>query len=207
MIGSGRLDIRSAARRILLVLAVLGAIDLAFYALLVRPAVRRHARLEREHQPELAALASRRESVERLEAFLAAVRQAEQDLEHLRENVLSTRDVRMVEAQAELARLAGDFDIDLDSVVYGNEVLLDEELERFSMNVPLEGSYTSLRKFLQAVEESDKFLVVESVALARGADDGQLLNLNIALATYFNAAPELIQRARERRSPERRGRS
>ena len=66
------------------------------------------------------------------------------------------------------------------------------------ISVPLEGGYANLRKFLQAVEGSDKFLVVERVALARGKQGGRMLDLNISLATYFMASPELVRRKRER---------
>jgi Tfp pilus assembly protein PilO len=55
-----------------------------------------------------------------------------------------------------------------------------------TMVVPLEGGYANLRKFLQAVESSSKFLVIEQVALAQGHEGGAILQLNIALATYFD---------------------
>jgi Tfp pilus assembly protein PilO len=202
-----RFDIRQAAPRIALVLGLLAALNLAFYALLVRPSVQQFERQEQQHQPVLDALAKRRAAVEKREAFVSGVHQAEADLKRLREEVLSSRNVRMIEAQAELARLATEFNIDLNSVGYGNELLLDEELERFAMSVPLVGSYQSLRKFLQAVEQSDKFLVVERVALARDKQGGNQLNLSISLATYFNAPPDMVQRSREGQRPVRKSRS
>ena len=64
------------------------------------------------------------------------------------------------------------------------------------MNVPLEGGYPALRRFLQAVEQSDKFLIVERVALAKGKEGGVMLQLNITLATYFNAPADVIERKR-----------
>ena len=57
-------------------------------------------------------------------------------------------------------------------------------------------NYANLRKFLQAVEESDKFLVVERVSLAKGKEGGSSLSLSISLATYFTAPPELVARKR-----------
>ena len=57
------------------------------------------------------------------------------------------------------------------------------------MIVPLQGGYAALRQFLNAVEESDKFLLVERVVLAQGQDGGVLLQLNITLTTYFDAPP------------------
>ena len=65
------------------------------------------------------------------------------------------------------------------------------------MTVPLEGGYANLRRFLQAVEVSDKFLVVERVALGEGKRGGAMLQLSITLATYFDA-PERYKRGKER---------
>ena len=61
------------------------------------------------------------------------------------------------------------------------------DLDKLIMVVPLQGNYASLRAFLQAVEDSEKFLLVERVALAEARQGGVMLELNITLATYFDA--------------------
>jgi Tfp pilus assembly protein PilO len=190
-----RLDIRQAGRHILMAVGALAALNAVFYFVLAQPSVREYRRLSEEREP-FQRLNERRQVVEAHEAFLDAVQQAERDLANLREEVLSTRNQRLVEVQQELASLCEQFGIDLNSVNHDNELLLDEELDRLTMNVPLEGNYASLRKFLQAVESSDKFLVVERVSLARGKEGGALLDLSINLATYFTAPEELVARKR-----------
>ena len=45
---------------------------------------------------------------------------------------------------------------------------------------------------VQAVEESDKFLLVERVGLTKGKQGGRMLDLSISLATYFNAPGDLL---------------
>ena len=109
----------------------------------------------------------------------------------------------MVTAQLEVADLARQFGVAVEKVEYRNETLMDEGLDYMGMVVPLEGGYTNLRRFIEAVEESDKFLVIESVSLDQAKDGGTLLQLNIALATYFDA-PGVPEEQRER---PRRGRS
>ena len=126
-----------------------------------------------------------------METFFAGLQQAEADLAKLRTEVLSTRAQRMVDIQRELERLCVEFRIDLDSVTYDNDLLGEEELERFAMVVPLEGGYANLRRFLQAVEDSANFLVVERVALGEGKEGGVMLLLNITLAAYFDMPPEM----------------
>jgi hypothetical protein len=190
-----RLDIRQGGRRILIALGALAAANAVFYFALAQPTVREYRRLSEEREP-FRKLNERRAAVEKRESFLQAVQQAEQDLGELRGDILSTRNQRLVEVQLEVASLCEQFGIALDTVSSDSELLLDEGLDRFEMTVPLEGNYANLRKFLQAVENSDKFLVVERVSLAVGKEGGKALSLNIGLATYFTAPEELVERKR-----------
>ena len=105
---------------------------------------------------------------------------------HLAADVLSTRQKRMIGVQLEIAGLLKDFGISFDRVQYENEPLEDGALERFAIVVPLEGGYSSLRRFIQAVEKSENFLVIERVQLGAGKVQ-DVVELNITLATYFIA--------------------
>lgn len=198
-----RLDLRQAASKILLFLGVLAALNLAFFLTLVQPGVQEYRRLSETTAP-FERLNDRRERVEEHESYLSAVERATEDLASLRGEVLSTRNERLVEVQQELAALCDEFGIQLDSVGYDDLMLIDEELDRLGMNVPLEGSYANLRQFLHAVESSNKFLIVERVSLAQGKEGGTSLSLNISLATYFAAPEQVIARSKAQR---RRGRA
>jgi Tfp pilus assembly protein PilO len=195
-----RLDVRQAGRQILIVLAALYLVNAVAYFALVRPKVREYEDLKTSSQPRFQALDAREAQVVALESYLAGVERAVSNLRVFREEKLSTRSERMVVVQAELARLAEQFGIDLDAVTYHNLYLKDEELDRFAMVVPLEGGYANLRRFLEAVENSEEFLVVERVALGENQEGGVLLQLDITLATYFNVPPQpdAEPRAREK---------
>jgi Tfp pilus assembly protein PilO len=193
-----KFDIRQAGRPILTVLAVWLVLNIAFMLFLVRPKVREYANLERDSQPRIEALRERQAEVEGSEAFLSALQQAEADLSELRSGVLGTRGRQMVPIQLELDRLARQFSIDPDRIQYQNSNLIDEGLERFAMVVPLEAAYGNLRRFMQAVETSSKFLVIEKVSLGQSKEGGVILQLNITLATYFDA-PHLKERDSEGR--------
>jgi Tfp pilus assembly protein PilO len=197
-----RFDLRQAGGHLRAVLVLWTVANIALYVLLVRPAVREYRNLLEGTGPQQQELRAQRAEVERRETYLNALVQAEQDLTRLRDEVLSTRERRMVEVQLELKSLADQFGIDLDSVTFESELMRNEELDKLRMVVPLEGGYTNLRRFLQAVESSSKFLVVEGVALGEGKHGGAMLQLNISLATYFDVPPEL----KRVNQPERRGR-
>lgn len=193
-----KFDIRQAGRPILLVLLVWFLLCAAFYLVLARPQVQRYRHLVENSEPQRQALAARRAEVELRETYLEGLQKAERDLTHLREEVLSTRELRLVAVQRELARLCDQFNIDLQTVTMDHNDLLDEELDRMVMVVPLQGGYANLRKFLQAVESSEEFLLVEKVGLGKGKEGGVMLQLNITLATYFDL-PEDVKRKLEKR--------
>ncbi len=185
-------DIRQSGGRIALGLVVLLLLNVGAWFFLVRPRILELANLQKDSLPRLEALRDRTKQVEARELYLQALDRATEDLEELRVAVLSTAQKRMVNVQLELADLAGQFHINLDEVEYQPEYMAGEGLERFGMVVPLQGGYANLRHFIQAVESSDKFLVIERVAMDQAKDGGVLLRMNITLATYFDA-PWLLE--------------
>lgn len=198
-------DVRQHGRKILIVLLVLLGLNVAAAVLVVQPKVREHRRLEEANRPRIEALKALQAEVEAYEGYLAALDKAESDLATLREDVLATRPIRLVDVQDEVNRLAKQFNVTGDKVQYKNDVLEEEGLEYVGMVFPLEGGEDNLRRFISAVEASEEFLVIEQVALDRARDGGALLQLSITLATYFDAPEELKQPAARPRRRSRRG--
>lgn len=186
-------DVRGNGRQAAIALAIGLVLNAGAYLFLVRPHVRQAHQLEDESEPRLRQIKDREAAVAAKEKFVQAVETASKDLTSLRQDVLSTKRQRMIAVQLEVAELATEFGINLERVQYEGpdpDQTAKEGLERFGMKVPLRGGYTNLRKFLQAVEASDEFLVIEQVALEGGPAGQQGLELAITLATYFDA-PEL----------------
>jgi Tfp pilus assembly protein PilO len=196
------LDVGQRIRAIGIALSALAVLNFAFWLLFTRPGIRESERLEVGTDPQRRELIARRTEVEKQEKFLTQLEKAEADLKRLRSDLLATRETRMISAQFEVAELCERFGIDWETVSIDNELLVGEELDRMAMTVPLEGGYANLRRFLQAVESSEQFLVVEQVGLAESNEGGVMLELNVAIATYFDA-PEV--RARNRTERPRRG--
>jgi len=187
-----RFDIRQIGGKIVAVAALLFALNAAFFFFFARPKVVEYRALKVTTDPQQLELKKRTTVVELAEKYLRALEQAEVDLKTLRTEILSTRQQRMVDVQLELDRLCQEFNIDLDGVRYDNEILEAEGLERFGMVVPLEGGYRNLRRFLQAVESSPTFFLVEQVDLGQTKGGGVMLQLSITLATYFDAPDEIL---------------
>ncbi len=180
-------DIRQLAGKIAAGIVGLLILNLVAWFVMVRPRINELKSLREQSSPRLEQLRKRNAEVEAGEKHLAALDQATADLLTLRRDVLATAQRRLVKVQLELADLTRQFNIDYESVATNTEYMGGAGLERFAMEVPLQGGYANLRHFIQAVENSDKFLVVERVAMDRAKDGGVLLQMSITLATYFDA--------------------
>lgn len=184
-----RFDIRRQGLPILVGLLVLIVANALAWAMLVRPKAAEYLdRTKVGGGEEQRLLREYRDSVLIGEAYVAGLGKAAEDWRYLRTEILSTREAQLVEIQQELTRLCAEFRINIDTVSIRNEILREEGLDRFAMVIPLEGGYANLRRFLQAVEASEKFLVVERVALegaVRGAGSDKL-HLSITVASYFS---------------------
>ena len=198
-----RFDVRQAGIKLIVILSLALLVNVGFYLAAVRPRVLEYREISGDNQPQKT-LNRRRVVVEVVEKFVAGLHKAEADLETLRTDILSTRERRMVAVQVELAKLCDDFSIDLDGVRYQNEMLDAEGIERFGMVVPLQGGYQNLRRFLQAVESSQKFLLVEQVDLGTSKEGRGQLQLNITLVTYFEIPENLRMRRTGTRTASRR---
>jgi len=184
--GKPRFDVRAASGTIFIVLAGLLLVNVAISILYVRPKVVRYRQLTDLSSPQLQVVKTREQEVVRKESYRTALVKARDDMKHLAGDILSTRQRRMIGVQLEIAKLTRDYGIALDRVRYETEPLDEGALERFAIIVPLSGGYTNLRKFIQSVESSDNFLVIERVALGTGKNQ-DIVELNITLATYFIA--------------------
>jgi len=182
-----RFDVREESGKILLVLGALLLVNAAASVLLVRPKVVRYRELTDQSSPQARVVKDREREVLAKEGYRDGLVRARDDMKMLAQDVLSTRQRRMIAVQLEIAKLVREFGIAFDRVQYENEPVDNGALERFAIVVPLTGGYTSLRKFIQAVESSDNFLVIERVTLGTGKST-EAVELNITLATYFIAA-------------------
>jgi len=181
-----RFDIRDASAKIFLVLAGALVVNAAVSILVVRPRVVRYRQLKDESSPQRQVVTLREKEVAQREAYRQGLEKARDDMKHLAGDILATRQRRMIGVQLEVAKLARQFGIAADRVLYENPSSDDDALERFGIVVPLAGGYSNLRKFIQAVESSENFLVIERVALGSGKGT-DVIELNITLATYFIA--------------------
>ena len=113
----------------------------------------------------------------------SALESASDDLAEFYDNTLGPR-TRQTDLIRERNEIAEDFGVVPTRVSYGNSTDQDQPIERFSMSFSLQGNYASLRYFLNTIERSPSFFIIDSVEL-EGREDDQELSMRIASSTYF----------------------
>lgn len=108
-----------------------------------------------------------------------------QALNNFYKNILGRRENRITEILAEREDISGQFGISPTQVRYS---FVDEQnmpLERFRMSFPLEGSYESFRFFVNTLENSENFFIIDDIELASQADETEIMNMRIEVTTFF----------------------
>lgn len=172
----------------LTLLGIALAVNVAVYFLLVRPlassATGAGARAE--------AAAEARRDAERqyadVEADQTARRQALEDLAEFRDEVLPGSLAEARTTYAALPTLA--LDAGVASLRRRSEVTPvgdDEQLQRMSIVMELQGTYQDLRRFIYELERGPDFVVIDDVTLTERNETGPL-GLVLTVSIYFASA-------------------
>jgi len=180
-----RFDVREKMGAVVAVFAIWLGANLAFAFLVNLPRTEQARTIRREQETFQERLDKRREKVADLKANYDRVMGGNQSLQSFFDNVLSTKRRRMIPIQKEIRDLAKRFNINPESIAYGRQVFEKDSIVRFSAVFPLTGPYESLRAFINALERSENFIIIDSVSLADSKEGGVILSLDIAVSTYF----------------------
>ena len=194
MRGLGRFDIREKVGILAgIIVVVLGA-DAAFAFLVNLPRAEQASSLRSQVESFNERLAKRREKVAALRSDFDRVVGGDRSLHTFFDDVLSTKRQRMMAIQKEVRAIGQKFNIAAESISYSRQIFEKDRIVKFSAVLPLIGPYESLRAFISAVERSENFIIIESVALTDSKEGGVILSLNISLSTFF-FDPDVVPRA------------
>ena len=107
---------------------------------------------------------------------------AQSDLKKIYSDILLPRKDGVVSIRLELEELArplkvGDFG-------YTYKDIDDFGLQEFSLSVPVDGNYRNIRKFINSIERSKHFLILDKVNLS-SEKHADALSLDFRLSTYL----------------------
>ena len=175
-----------------LVLVILNLAVLSTYRfLLAGQAQLRSMRVERMEREVIGFEADRA-------AIEALVAQAKLNRERVAEffaRWVGTEAELLTDVIAEVKDLAGRAGVDSSSFQYPEEELSDYDLRRRSIAFTVTGSYSELRQFINLIELSDYFLMLEDVRLNETGQGESMIRVRLRVSTLFRQQPEPSQTA------------
>src|SRR5262245_11135460 len=178
-------DVREQAGLIALVILVWLGVNMAFAFTVNLPRGKRVTDLDAALADTSTALARKQQEVEKLRDHFERVMGGRASLDKFYSDVLSTKQHRLISFQREIRGIADQFKINVETITYPRETYPKDKVTKFSATMPLTGSYENLREFIDTIEHSENFIVIEGIQLANSKEGGVILGLSIQLSTFF----------------------
>ena len=180
------MNLRPKVQRIVyLLLAGLILVNVPVYFLFVRPEVQ-------ADQNEKARDDSARLELRRKTAVLAFLKSMERKMGQSHENYgrftreyLFSKDRGSSELLGELDQLCAEAGLSRNRSSFKHDEEAQFGMRRVSVTLPIEGSYTSIRKFLNLLETRPRFIIVDSMALDSEREGTGLIRMEMRLVTLF----------------------
>jgi Tfp pilus assembly protein PilO len=118
--------------------------------------------------------------------LLTLIEDNRENLQRFYNDVLGTRSQRLIEILAEREEIGGEFGVAPTQVRYETARVQNLPLEKFTMSFPLTGTYESLRFFVDTLEHSDNFFIIQDIELESGRETESELGMRISISTYFH---------------------
>ena len=178
-------DVREKTGVIVGIIVAWMGLNLAVAFFINVPRAQRVQALDEAVVSAAAALSTRTNDVTNLREHHARVIAGRTSLEVFYSEILSTKQERLISFQREIREIAKKFNINLETIGYRREPFTEDKVAKFTATMPLTGSYENLREFVDMIERSENFVIIDSIQLASSKEGGIILSLMIQLSTYF----------------------
>ncbi len=145
-------------------------------------------RLERQYQAAMAQRDGLREEREVVSAFLQRVDSHQGETGGLYSEYFQTESQRFTRVIKEVKTLAENAGLRPTSLSYPKTDFASYELLQRNINFSVEGTYDELRRFINFLELTEHFIILNSVTLGGGTGAGRgnpPLGINLVLSTIF----------------------
>jgi hypothetical protein len=174
---------RRRAFRWLLVAVVANA---ALFAGVTHRLANKQERLAAERERLRAELAMKQQELETLSRSEALATRNAEAVRRFWEDVVQERSPGLIDAWDEIDRLAGETNVARGRTGYEREVL-DVGLEQIKATMPVRGDYFDLVRFINRLERSERFFLVEQIRIAERENEQSRIELECAIAFYLKA--------------------
>lgn len=173
--------------RLLIPLAILLVLNIAFYFVGTLRAKSRTGALQAKAESLQARTVQANRDMKFVSERLESVTQAKSNVDDFYQDVLSTIETKQIPIIDEVNRLAREYRIELERVDYQPDKEVDDapDVTYMGIALPLRGDYRSLRRFINRLEKSEHFLVIDAIDLRNVKESSSTLALNIRLYTYY----------------------
>jgi Tfp pilus assembly protein PilO len=168
-----------------LVLTALILLNLPVYFLFVRPEIQ--ADEGEKARDDLARLELRKRAsvITFLKGMESKMGESHKSYDKFTGDYLFSRDRGSSELLRELDQLCAEAGLSRNRSSFKHDEEAQFGMRRVSMTLPIEGTYTSIRKFLNILESRPKFIIVDSMALDSEREGTGLIRMEMRLVTLF----------------------
>lgn len=172
-------------RGFLYLLAVVLANGLLFAGVTHRLA-NKQERLAAEHERLSLELATLQQELRGLEESAAVAGRNAEAVRGFWSDVVPEWEPGLTDAWDEIDKLASESNVARGRTAYERE-LLDSGLEQIKATMPVEGDYFDLVRFINRLERSERFFLVEKIALSQSETGDRAIQLDCSIAFFLKA--------------------
>ena len=119
-----------------------------------------------------------------LKTRLANLQRAQEDLKKIYSEILLPKKEGVLEIRLELEELARSMQIKRADPGYQYQDMSNFRVQQFGVSLPVEGSYRNIRRFINSIERSKHFLIIDAVDLS-SEQQSDAVTLAFRLSTYL----------------------
>jgi Tfp pilus assembly protein PilO len=163
---------------------ILLLVNLAVSVFLVLPQHNRVLDLESTNSGLKNQLATEQRQLKDLKNRVLVLQESRKDMKDMYREYFLPRDEGVSVIRLELESLIQSLQIKRQEVTFKYSDLPEFGLQLFTLGVPVEGNYRSLRRFINSIERSKHFLMLDRVDLST-EKTADVLNLDFRISTYL----------------------
>lgn len=168
--------------KIMHIAVVLFFINVAFILIIKNPQNNDRIRLYDQERIKRLELINTKTYVKQLETRQKNLKYTNESLKKFYGEILKPKNRGIVDLRQELADLLKQMGIPKIDITYDNREIRDYNLYQVAITLPVEGNYANIRKFINMIENSKNFMVIDGVSLS---ESKAILKLNIRLSAFF----------------------
>ena len=160
-------------------------LNLPIYFLLVRPEIQADQSEKARDDSARLELRKRATVIGFLKGMESKMAESQKSYTKFTQDYLFSRDRGSSELLRELDELCAQAGLSRNRSSFKHDEEAQFGMRRVSMTLPIEGSYASIRTFLNLLESRPKFIIVDSMALDSEREGTGLIRMEMRLVTLF----------------------